>query len=271
MTAGRSRPERPAPPEIDISVPHSARIWNYWLGGKDHYPVDRAAGDAYAAVFPGIVSIARAQRYFLARAVRYLAGEAGIRQFLDVGTGLPTRDNTHEVAQRAAPDARIVYVDNDPLVLTHARALLTSTPEGATSYVDADLRDPGRILDAASKTLDLGEPVALILLGVLGHLPDYDEARAIVRHLMDGLAPGSHLALADSTDTDEAFKQAQRRYNEGGSVPYHLRGRDQIAAFLDGMETVPPGVVVLSRWRPDLGAPGPVAEEHEVCGVGRKT
>ncbi|MEO3809081.1 SAM-dependent methyltransferase [Sphaerisporangium sp. B11E5] len=261
---------RPTAAEIDISVPHSARIWNYWLGGKDHYPVDREAGDAYAQVFPGIVEIARAQRYFLARAVRYLAGEAGMRQFLDVGTGLPTRDNTHEVAQRAAPRARVVYVDNDPLVLTHARALLTSTPEGATSYVDADLRDPDRILGAAAETLDLSEPVALMLLGVLGHLPDHDEGRAIVRRLMDGLAPGSHLVVADSTDTDEAFKRAQEQYNEGGSVPYHLRSREQITAFFDGLELVPPGVVVLSRWRPDLGAPEQVAEEHEVCGVGRK-
>ncbi|GAA1504892.1 SAM-dependent methyltransferase [Sphaerisporangium rubeum] len=261
---------RPVPDEIDISVPHSARIWNYWLGGKDHYPVDREAGDAYARVFPGIVAIARAQRYFLARAVRYLAAEAGVRQFLDVGTGLPTRDNTHEVAQRAAPDARVLYVDNDPLVLAHARALLTGTPEGATSYVDADLRDPGHILKAAAETLDLREPVALMLLGVLGHLPDHDQARDVVRELMDGLAPGSHLVVADSTDTDEAFLRAQRRYNEGGSAPYVLRSRERITAFFDGLDLVPPGVVVLSRWRPDVGTPEPHEEEHEVCGVGRK-
>jgi len=137
------------PSAIDTSVPHSARIWNYWLGGKDNYPVDRAAGDQFRQAFPGVVDVARASRQFLTRSVRYLAGEAGIRQFLDIGTGLPTADNTHEVAQRVAPDSRIVYVDNDPLVLTHARALLTSTPQGATDYVDADLREPDQILAAA--------------------------------------------------------------------------------------------------------------------------
>ena len=141
------------PPQIDTSVPQSARIWNYWLGGKDNYPVDRAVGDQFREAFPGIVGVARGQRGFLTRAVRHLAGEAGIRQFLDIGTGLPTADNTHEVAQRVAPDARIVYVDNDPLVLVHARALLTSAPEGVTSYIEADLRDPGKILDAAADPL----------------------------------------------------------------------------------------------------------------------
>ncbi len=165
------------PPEIDTSVPHSARVWNYWLGGKDHYPVDRAAGEQFREVFPEIVNAARASRQFLTRAVRYLAGEAGIRQFLDIGTGLPTADNTHEVAQRAAPACRIVYVDNDPLVLTHARALLTSTPEGATDYVDADLREPGKIVEGAARTLDFTQPVALMLMGILGHAADDDEAR----------------------------------------------------------------------------------------------
>ena len=161
------------PPEIDTSVPNSARIWNYWLGGKDNYPVDRVAGDEYRAIYPEIVDVARASRRFLARAVRFLAGEAGVRQFLDIGTGLPTVDNTHEVAERVAPDVRAVYVDNDPVVLAHARALLTST-RATTAYVDADLHDPDRILAAAAQTLDLTRPVALMLLGILGHIGDDD-------------------------------------------------------------------------------------------------
>ncbi|MEU8268489.1 SAM-dependent methyltransferase [Sphaerisporangium sp. NPDC049002] len=260
---------RPSP-VIDTTVPHSARIWNYWLGGKDNYPVDRAAGDQYRQVFPGIDDIARAQRYFLARAVRYLAGEAGIRQFLDVGTGLPTVDNTHEVAQGVAPESRIVYVDNDPLVLVHARALLTSTPEGATSYIDADLREPDKILKAAEATLDLTRPTALILMGVLGHMSDYEEARSIVRWLMDALPPGSHLAIADATSTSEAFEQAQDQYNEGGSVPYLLRAPEEIARFFEGLELVEPGVVELSRWRPDPSPFDTAVPVDEVCGVARK-
>jgi hypothetical protein len=188
-------PEDTAGAGIDTTVPHSARIWNYWLGGKDNYAVDREAGDQYVKVFPGIVDVARAGRAFLARAVRYLTLEAGIRQFLDVGTGLPTVDNTHELAQRAAPASRIVYVDNDPLVLAHARALLTSTPEGVTDYIDADMRDPGAVLARAASTLDLGQPVGLMIMGVMGHIPDDDEAQSIVQRLLAGLPSGSYLAL----------------------------------------------------------------------------
>src|SRR5215468_5447246 len=163
-------PAGPAPtpsPKIDTSVPYPARIWNYWLGGKDNYPVDRAAGEEYVKVFPGIVDIARHSRYFPARAVRFLAGDAGIRQFLDVGTGLPTVDNTHEVAQRVAPECKIVYVDNDPLVLVHARALLTSTPEGVCDYIDADLHQPATILTSARHILDFTQPIALMMLGIV--------------------------------------------------------------------------------------------------------
>src|SRR3954466_13119979 len=161
-------------PEIDTTVSHSARVWDYWLGGKENYPVDRVVGDRIAAMFPDIVEHARMDRAFLGRAVRHLAGEAGIRQFLDIGTGLPTVDNTHEVAQRVAPESRIVYVDNDPLVLAHARALLTSTPEGATDYIDAALHDPESIRAGASKTLDFEKPIALMLMGILGHVQDYE-------------------------------------------------------------------------------------------------
>jgi len=260
-------------PQIDTSVPHSARIWNYWLGGKDNYPVDRAAGDQYREVFPDIVDVARASRRFLTRAVRYLAGEAQVRQFLDVGTGLPTADNTHEVAQRVAPACRIVYVDNDPLVLAHARALLTSTAEGATAYIDADLREPGRIVRAAATTLDFTQPVALMLMGILGHVGDDDEARSIVKGLLDALPSGSYLSLNDGTNViSKAFAEAQQSYNESGAVPYHLRSPAQIARFFDGLELVEPGVVSCPRWRPDpvdLGD-GPPAEVDAFCGVGRK-
>jgi O-methyltransferase involved in polyketide biosynthesis len=257
------------PPGIDASVPHSARIWNYWLGGKDNYPVDREAGDQYREAFPEIVGVARASRAFLTRAVRWLAGEAGVRQFLDIGTGLPTADNTHEVAQRVAPEARVVYVDNDPVVLAHARALLTST-QGVTAYVDADLHDPDTILDAAARTLDFSQPVALMLMGILGHF-DYDEARSIVKRLLDPLPSGSYLTLNDGTNIiSEKFVQAQEIYNRSGAVPYHLRSPEQIAGFFEGLELVEPGLVSVPRWRPDR-ADGGLPEELDAFGaVGRK-
>jgi hypothetical protein len=252
---------------IDTTVPHSARIWNYWLGGKDNYAVDRTAGDQYREIFPGIADVARTSRGFLTRAVRYLAGEAGIRQFLDIGTGLPTADNTHEVAQRVAPESRIVYVDNDPLVLAHARALLTSRPEGATEYLDADLRDPAAILDAAADLLDLKRPIALMLMGIMGHFTD-EEAYPIVSRLLSGLPSGSYFALYDGANTNEAFNDAQRGYNESGAVPYYLRSPEQFARFFEGLELVEPGVVPVPHWRPDPGA-APV-EIYSYCGVGRK-
>jgi hypothetical protein len=261
------------PPEIDATVPHSARIWNYWLGGKDNYPVDRAAGDQYREVFPEIVDVARASRQFLTRAVRYLAGEAQVRQFLDIGTGLPTADNTHQVAQGVDPTCRIVYVDNDPLVLTHARALLTSTPQGATDYIDADLRDPDRILEAADRTLDFSRPIALMLMGILGHIGDYATARSIVKRLLDPLPSGSYLTLNDGTDViSKAFAEAQQRYNESGALPYQLRSPEQIAGFFDGLELVEPGVVSVPRWRPDVAEAddGLPAEVDAFGGVGRK-
>ncbi|MEO3829588.1 SAM-dependent methyltransferase [Actinomadura sp. B10D3] len=262
----------PPVPEIDGAVPHSARIWNYWLGGKDNYPADRAAGDQFIAVYPQIVDIAKHSRTFLSRVVRYLAGEAGIRQFLDVGTGLPTVDNTHEVAQRVAPDARIVYVDNDPLVLAHARALLTGTRQGATDYIDADLRDPGRILAGAARTLDLDRPVGLMLLNILGHVDDYDEARAIVRRLLGGLPPGSHLVVADGTDviTGEAFRTAIDLWNRAGDTPYRLRTPELIGGFFAGLELLEPGVVPVSRWRAEPEPAGEPDDVDEFCAVGRK-
>ncbi|TYK49591.1 SAM-dependent methyltransferase [Actinomadura decatromicini] len=259
-------------PRIDSTVPQSARIWNYWLGGKDNYPVDRAAGDQFVAVYPQIVDVARHSRAFLSRAVRYLAAEVGIRQFLDIGTGLPTVDNTHEVAQRVAPDARIVYVDNDPLVLAHARALLTSSLQGVTDYIDADLRDPRRILEEAARTLDLDRPVALMLLNILGHVPEYDDARAIAAELMGALPPGSHLAVADGTDvlTGEAFRSAIDLWNDASETPYHLRTPELIAGYFEGLEILEPGVVSVSRWRAEPGPFGQPAEVDEFCAVGRK-
>jgi O-methyltransferase involved in polyketide biosynthesis len=262
-------PTTKKPVDLNTSVPHSARIWNYWLGGKDNFAADRAAGDQVIQIFPGIVRTARAQRDFLGRAVRYLAGDVGIRQFLDIGTGLPTADNTHEVAQRVASEARIVYVDNDPIVLAHARALLSSTPEGATDYVDADLRDTGHILDTAAHTLDLSQPTALILLGILGHISSDEEALSIVNRLLGALSSGSRLVLADGANVTPEGNEAQRRYNEGSPLPYHLRSPEQIGRFFEGLELADPGVVSCSRWRPEQMSL--VDDEVEVyCGVARK-
>ncbi|WP_427917358.1 SAM-dependent methyltransferase [Streptomyces sp. cg40] len=256
--------------KIDTSVPHSARIWNYWLGGKDNYPVDEEAGDAYTAVFPGIVTIARSSRAFLRRNITYLVSEAGIRQFLDVGTGLPTADNTHQVAQRIAPEARIVYVDNDPMVLAHAHALLYSTPEGETAYVDANVTDPDRILAEAAKTLDLSKPTALILSNILGHVATHDQALSIVTRLMDALPSGSHLSINDgSRGIDPIFEQAQDAYNESGAVPYNLRTVDEITAYFDGLELVDPGVVSVPLWRPESTSPVP-EQIGEHGGLARK-
>ncbi|GAA2633385.1 SAM-dependent methyltransferase [Streptomyces axinellae] len=262
--------ERESVDRIDATVAHSARIWDYWTGGKDHYEADRRAGERVREVFPEMTTLARVGRHFIGRTVRYLAEEAGVRQFLDIGTGLPTVDNTHEVAQRVAPESHIVYVDNDPLVLAHANALLTSAPEGATRYVDADVREPGEILRAAASTLDLDKPVAVMLMGILAHVPDYEQARAIVRRLMRDLPSGSYLAVRDGTNTDPQYVKALEGYNRSGSVPYQPRTPEQVAAFLDGLEVIEPGVVPCPRWRPEAPA---LEERQEVPlygGVGRK-
>lgn len=244
---------------LDATVPHSARIWNFWVGGKDYYEADREAGEQVVSVFPGIVEDARQTRAFLARAVRYLAGEAGIRQFLDIGTGLPTANNTHEVAQRLVPDARIVYVDNDPLVLTHAQALLTSSPEGACDYIDADVREPEKILEAAARTLDFTQPVALMMLGILGNVPDDEQAASVLRRLVDALAPGSYLVVNDGTTTNEARNEAARQFNEtSGEHPYTNRSPEQIEGYFDGLELADPGrgahLAVAARTEP-VGCP----------------
>jgi hypothetical protein len=257
---------------IDPTVPHSARVWNYWLGGKDHFAADRELGDQIAGFFPDIVGIARSSRGFLIRAVSHLAGTAGVHQFLDVGTGLPTVDNTHEVAQRVARQSRIVYVDHDPLVLVHARALLTSSPEGFTDYIDADLHNPDKILEEAARVLDFSQPVALMMLGILGHVVDYDEARSIVDHLVAALPSGSYLVINDGTNVvnREARDAATQATIEAG-VPYIARSPEQIAGFFEGLELIEPGVVSSPRWRPDHDTSDGLPDEVDVfCGVARK-
>ena len=239
--------------KLDTTVAHSARLWNYLLGGKDNFAVDREAAEQVLAYMPELVQSARFNREFLGRAVRFLAGEAGIRQFLDVGTGLPTADNTHEVAQRIAPESRIVYVDNDPMVLVHARALLTSSPEGATDYIDADLRDPERILGDAAQTLDFDQPVAVMLLGIVNFVVDDDEAHAIVRRLLSAVPAGSYLVISHPTTevNPEAVQRAMDMWNSSGAAPICARSPQGIAAFFDGLELLEPGVVTVSQWRPD--------------------
>ncbi|WP_245679524.1 SAM-dependent methyltransferase [Actinomadura hibisca] len=262
-------PDEPSA-RIDASVPHSARVWNYWLGGKDNFEIDRMVGEQALRAAPALRDVARAARAHLVRAVTYLAAEEGVRQFLDVGTGLPTADNTHEVAQRVAPESRVVYVDNDPLVLAHARALLTSTPEGVTTYIDADATDTGRILDEARKVLDLSRPVALILAGILGHFRDDEAAHALVRDLLAPLPAGSFLVINDGTNVVRAkeFSQAEEVYNERAESPFHLRTPEEIGRFFDGLDLIEPGVVSAPFWRPEPGS-DPV-ELDVFGGVGRK-
>ncbi|QKV96490.1 SAM-dependent methyltransferase [Streptomyces sp. NA02950] len=257
---------------IDTTRPHTARIWNYWLGGKDYYVVDQQAGDQIRRLHPGIGDYALADRAFLGRAVRYLTAERGIRQFLDIGTGLPTADNTHEVAQRIAPESRVVYVDNDPLVLAHARTLLTSTPEGVTDYLDADLRDIDTILERARKVLDFTRPVALMLLGVVIFIGDDEDPYGIVRSLVDALPSGSHLVLSHTIsspsmpDVDEAVAF----WNENGIPKLTQRTPDRVARFFDGTELLEPGVVSCSRWRLEDTSGDEPEEVAMFGGVGRK-
>ena len=259
---------------FDTGVAHPARRYNYWLGGKDNFAADRESGDLLAKSYPAARIAARTNRAFLGRAVRYVAADAGIRQFLDIGTGLPTADNTHEVAQRVAPDARIVYVDNDPMVMVHARALLTSTPEGETRYIEEDLRNPSKILADAAEVLDLSRPVGLILVAVAHFLADAEEADRVVHTLLDGLAPGSHLVMSYAT-TDFLTPELKANWDESlrtGRSDVHPRTRAEFDRFLTGLELIDPGVVPVGDWRPDPDAeerPTPV--EASIFGVvGRK-
>jgi S-adenosyl methyltransferase len=253
-------------------VSHSARIWDYWLGGKDNYPVDRAVGDQIAQVLPDVVTQVRADRLFLGRVVRFLAGEAGIRQFLDIGAGLPAADNTHEVAQRVAPECRVVYVDNDPFVLVHARALLASTPAGAADCLHADLRDPADVIAGAVRTLDFRAPVAVIMLGVLWHVLDDGEAAGITGRLLDALAPGSYLAIAHPTleVTGPKMAQAIEWWNRYGRPPGTHRSPAQLTRLLTGLELLEPGLVPCTQWRPEATPFGEPAPVDQYGAVGRK-
>jgi O-methyltransferase involved in polyketide biosynthesis len=248
--------------EFDISVAHPARVRDYLLGGKDNYAADRAAADHVIEAAPFLVNLVRADRAFLASAVRYLAASLGIRQFLDIGTGLPAANNTHEVAQKAAPESRVVYVDFDPVVLAHARALLIGTPEGATAYVEADARDTGKILAAAEDTLDFSRPVAVLLLGILPFIPDEDDPWAITARLMDAVPPGSYLAVSHGAGDIRAedVAEARSRYNKRTAVPLQLRTRAEFTRFLDGLELAGPGIVPVSHWQP---APPPDSQQEK--------
>jgi hypothetical protein len=257
---------------IDTSVPHIARVYGYWLGGKDNFAADREAAEKVITAFPDVLVSVRAQRAFLGRAVHYLVTEAGIRQFLDIGTGLPAAGNTHEVAQGAAPESRVVYVDNDPIVLAHARALLTGSPEGATAYLDADLRDTGTIVREAARILDFGKPVAVMLLGVLHCIPDEEDPAAIVTRLMAAVAAGSCLVVSHPA-IDIATSQmgeSMRGYNEQVRVPLTARTHAEVCRFFEGLDLVEPGVVQLHRWRAVAGDPAQDRELANYGGMARK-
>jgi hypothetical protein len=257
---------------LDPTVPNPARVWNFWVGGKDHFEADRALAEQFGQVVPKMPLIARLTRQLIADTVSKLAAD-GIRQFLDIGTGLPTADNTHEVAQRLAPDSRIVYVDNDPVVLAHARALLNSSPEGKTAYLDADLRDPAKILAQAAETLDFSRPVAVLLIAVLHFVQDSDDPYRIVTTLMDAVPSGSYLAIlhaANDVGSDD-MPEAERRYNEQASARFNARDREQVSRFFDGLELTGPGLVNLSRWSPVTASDGgAIADVAAHCGLARK-
>ncbi|MEV0828482.1 SAM-dependent methyltransferase [Nonomuraea rubra] len=248
---------------IKPEIPHAARIWNYWMGGKDNFAADRAAGDAVAEVYPEIVQMAVQSRGFLIRAVRHLVAEAGISQFLDIGTGLPTMQNTHEVAQALDPTARIVYVDNDPLVLVHARALLRNTsPEGVTAYVDGDYHQPEQIISEARKVLDFTQPIAVMFMGVLGYVEDLHVMRSIIDRVMEAVPSGSAMVLWDGTATGEAVAEGSDKLAESGAVPYYLRSLEELAECFDGLDLVEPGLAPITRWRPEDEGESPFIDAH---------
>jgi S-adenosyl methyltransferase len=270
---GSTQPGRNAgaAPVIDTSTAHPARVYDFWLGGKDNFAADREAAKLALQAYPQLAEAVKSNRAFLARAVRYLTGEAGIRQFLDIGTGIPAANNTHQVAQSEAPDSRIVYVDNDPIVLLHARALLKSTPEGACDYIQADLRDPETILAEAARTLDFGKPVALMLLAILQFIADEEDPYALVSRLMAALPSGSYLVVSHPTDDFNPNRQGEsiQRYNERVADQATLRGHDETERFFAGLEIVAPGVVAVAEWRPDSDLDS-ARPSSMWCGVARK-
>jgi hypothetical protein len=272
LSSGRLDDAGPVAARLDTTVAHIARVYDYWLGGKDNFAVDRIAAARVIAAYPDIVRSARGNRVFLGRAVRYLVREAGVRQFLDIGTGLPAANNTHEVAQDAAPQCRVVYVDNDPVVLSHATALLASGPDGATAYIDADLRDPQTILAAAAEVLDFSCPVAVMLVAILQHIGDEDDPYQIVARLAASVPSGSYLVLSHPARDIEAAAMAEiaDRMNELVAEKVTFRTRAEVLRFFDGLELVEPGVVPVPQWRPasDLEAASPTVMWG---GVGRKS
>jgi hypothetical protein len=253
--------------QLQPDIPHAARIWNYWMGGVDNYPADRAAGDAVASVYPEIRLMAGHSRRFLTRAVRFLAAERGIRQFLDIGTGLPTMQNTHQIAQEIAPESRIVYVDKDPLVLVHARALLGEAgSDDQVTYLQADYYEPEKIVEAAAKTLDFTQPVAVMFMGVMGYEPDLAVVRSLIDRVVDATVSGSYLVFWDSTDTTPTAVEGAQRLVESGGAEYHLRSRDELASVFDGLELVEPGLAQITAWHA-----GDEAEQTDAYGaVARK-
>ncbi len=242
------------PVRIDTSVAHIARVQDYWLGGRDNFAADRHAGEEAVAAFPGLVASVRSARSFLARTVRYLAAEEGVRQFLDIGSGIPTAGNTHEVAQAIAPDTLVVYMDNDPVVFAHARGLLASGPHGNTAYLGTDLRDTRTVLAEAARLLDLTQPVALVLMSVLQFIPDEADPWKIVATLIDALAPGSFLVVAHPANDIEAQVMARlaARLNQLMAEQVTLRSQAQVERFFRGLRLVPPGIVRVPEWRPDV-------------------
>src|SRR5580700_4933313 len=262
--AGKSVP-------FDTSVPHIARVYDYWLGGKDNFEADRVAAEQVVATFPDVLVSVRAQRAFLGRAVHYLVEEAGIRQFLDIGTGLPAGNNTHEVAQKIAPETRVVYVDNDPIVLLHARTLLASSPQGATAYIDADFRDTGKILAEAAGVLDFSQPVAVMMLGLLHCIPDEYDPAALVARVMAAVSPGSYLVIAHpASDVAEQLSRSMGDYNKQAAAPLTARSYAEVSQFFVGLDLAEPGLVQLHRWRPGTGEVGEGRELANYGGVGRK-
>jgi hypothetical protein len=257
--------------KIDTSVAHPARVWNYWLGGKDNFARDREVGAYIEEIMPAMGTIALSTRAFLGRVVRYLVAEQGVRQFLDIGTGLPTENHTHQIAQAIAPESRIVYVDDDPIVLVHARALLTSSPAGATAYIDAGVRDPDKILGSAARTLDFGCPVAVILMGTLNFVGDNDDPHEIVARLMEPMPSGSYLVVGHyASDIMAEMVEAGRRWNEVGSVEVTMRTRAEVLGFFKGLDLLEPGLVQMHQWRPHRRNRRDATPIPVYGGVGRK-
>jgi hypothetical protein len=277
MNGDQAEPGQP-PVDLQLDRPHPARVYDFLLGGKDNFAADRAAAEAGMRANPNSLIPPRENRAFLRRAVRYLAEEAQIGQFLDIGTGIPTSPNVHEIAQDVDPQARIVYVDNDPIVLAHARALLTTGPAGKTAYIDADLRDVHGILNSPElrKTLDLSQPVGLLLIAVMHFLPDSEDPWGLAARLLDALPSGSYLALSHLTgDFDPAAWEGVAAVYRRSGVTMRVRSHAEVERFFAGLELAEPGVVSLPAWRPDqvdVGQPGqPTDAEVSVYGgVGRK-